>query len=329
MPSLTALAISCRGLIVVTILGAGAAASWLAMAGKGRLSSSGAARHSSDRSGLGSLNITVTALSTSGKGCYDIPNHPRDAVLESLLVSARNVGITLSGRQVLQQVDLEVHQRQVVTLIGPNGAGKTTLVRIVLGLLQGYSGRIQRAPGLRIGYMPQKMHIESTLPMTVRRFLQLANHARTAPIDEVLSEVHISHLMQHQISSISGGELQRVLLARALIQSPQLLVLDEPAQGVDVAGQAELYQLINEIRDRHNCGVLMISHDLHLVMATTDEVVCLNQHICCQGKPEHVSTDPSYLALFGRREAENLAIYTHHHNHRHDLTGEIIEKNNG
>ena len=244
------------------------------------------------------------------------------------LVSASNIGINFSGRQILQHVDLQVKQRQVVTLIGPNGAGKTTLVRIVLGLLQPHTGQVTRAAGLRIGYMPQKLHIEATLPMTVKRFLQLAYHARQTPVDEVLREVRISHLMGQQINEISGGELQRVLLARALIQSPQLLVLDEPAQGVDVGGQAELYQLINEIRDRHNCGVLMISHDLHLVMATTDEVICLNQHICCHGKPEHVSTDPSYLALFGRREP-NLAIYTHHHNHRHDITGNIIEKKNG
>ncbi len=247
----------------------------------------------------------------------------------SILVSAKNIGINFSGRQVLQHVDLQVNQRQVMTLIGPNGAGKTTLVRIVLGLLKADAGTVTRAPDLRIGYMPQKLHIESTLPMTVRRFLQLAFHAKQTPVEEVLQEVKITHLMQQQIGELSGGELQRVLLARALIQSPQLLVLDEPAQGVDVAGQAELYQLINEIRDRHDCGVLMISHDLHLVMATTDEVICLNQHICCHGKPEHVSTDPSYLAMFGKREAENLAIYTHHHNHRHDITGDIVEKKNG
>jgi len=251
-----------------------------------------------------------------------------NAVLDNdILVSANGIGINLSGRHVLQQVNLQVRQRQVVTLIGPNGAGKTTLVRIVLGLLQPHTGSVTRAAGLRIGYMPQKLHIESTLPMTVKRFLQLARHARQTSIDEVLREVKIGHLMSHQISAISGGELQRVLLARALIQSPQLLVLDEPAQGVDVAGQAELYQLINEIRFRHNCGVLMISHVFHLVMATTEEVICLNQHICCQGKPEHVTADPSYLELFGKREP-NLAVYTHHHNHRHDITGNIIEKKN-
>ncbi len=239
------------------------------------------------------------------------------------LIKADNVGFDAAGRHILQQVSLEVQQGQLLTLIGPNGAGKTTLVRIVLGLLQPHSGTLQRAAGLRIGYMPQKLFIEPTLPLTVRRFLQLAAPGRRQPVEPLLEEVRIAHLMDQQVSALSGGELQRVLLARALSQSPQLLVLDEPAQGVDVTGQAELYQLINTIRDRHGCGVLMVSHDLHLVMATTDEVVCLNQHICCHGKPEHVSNDPAYLALFGRREAETLAVYTHRHNHSHDLTGDI------
>lgn len=245
------------------------------------------------------------------------------------LVKANGICMQFGDRQVLQHVDLEVNQGQVVTLIGPNGAGKTTLVRIVLGLLQPQSGTITRAPELRIGYMPQKLHVDPTMPITVKRFLQLAGRIGTGPIQEILSEVNVSYLMDRQLSNISGGELQRVLLARALSQSPELLVLDEPAQGVDVAGQAELYQLIGEIRDRHNCGVLMISHDLHLVMATTDEVVCLNHHICCQGRPEHVSVDPSYLALFGKKEAKSLAIYTHKHNHHHDIAGGIRGKQHG
>lgn len=239
------------------------------------------------------------------------------------LITADNIGFTAADRHILQDVSLNVRQGQLLTLIGPNGAGKTTLVRIVLGLLKPHSGTLQRAAGLRIGYMPQKLFIEPTLPLTVRRFLQLAAPGRRPPVEALLEEVRIAHLMNQQVSALSGGELQRVLLARALSQSPQLLVLDEPAQGVDVTGQVELYQLINSIRDRHGCGVLMVSHDLHLVMAATDEVICLNQHICCHGKPEHVSHDPAYLALFGRREAETLAVYTHHHNHSHDLTGDI------
>lgn len=242
---------------------------------------------------------------------------------QQALIKADNIGFSAADRHILHQVSLEVQHGQLLTLIGPNGAGKTTLVRIVLGLLQPHTGTLQRAPDLRIGYMPQKLFIEPTLPLTVRRFLQLAAPGRRQPVKPLLEEVRIAHLLDQQVSALSGGELQRVLLARALSQSPQLLVLDEPAQGVDVTGQVELYQLINTIRDRHGCGVLMVSHDLHLVMATTDEVICLNQHICCHGKPEHVSNDPAYLALFGRREAETLAVYTHHHNHSHDLTGDI------
>lgn len=240
-----------------------------------------------------------------------------------LLIKAEGIGIQLGGRHVLRDIDLELRKSQLLTLIGPNGAGKTTLVRIVLGLLTPDSGKLTRADRLRIGYMPQKLFVEPTLPLTVQRFLQLASPS-VNDIRPVLEEVRISHLLNQQVSKLSGGEMQRVLLARALSREPQLLVLDEPAQGVDVNGQVELYELINSIRDQHHCGVLMVSHDLHLVMASTDEVVCLNQHICCHGKPEHVSSDPAYLALFGKKEAQTLAVYTHHHNHIHDIKGGIV-----
>jgi zinc transport system ATP-binding protein len=240
-----------------------------------------------------------------------------------LLIKARGIGVNFEERQILSHIDFEILQGQLVTLIGPNGAGKTTLVRVVLGLLTPDEGQIERAQGLKIGYMPQKLFVEPTLPLTVERFLKLAGPS-VLDVGTLLEEVRISHLLKQQVSRLSGGEMQRVLLARALSRKPHLLVLDEPAQGVDVNGQIELYELINIIRADHNCGVLMVSHDLHLVMAGTDEVICLNQHICCHGKPEHVSTDPAYLALFGRREAETLAVYTHHHNHSHDIKGAII-----
>lgn len=243
---------------------------------------------------------------------------------KACLIDAKDISIQFGNRRVLENVSLKVHESQVVTLIGPNGAGKTTLVRVILGLLRPQSGQVNKQAGLRIGYMPQKLHIEPTMPLTVRRFLELARHAGKTPIEDILKEVKIAHLLDRQMKAISGGEMQRVLLARALSQAPQLLVLDEPAQGVDVGGQAELYELINEIRGRHQCGVLMISHDLHLVMARTDEVICLNHHICCHGRPEQVSIDPSYLALFGKKEAESLAIYTHRHNHHHDITGHVV-----
>ncbi len=239
------------------------------------------------------------------------------------LLSAESISKKFGERQVLQDINLKISQGQIVTLIGPNGAGKTTLVRIILGLLQADSGSIFQRAALRIGYMPQKMHVEPTLPLTVLRFLQLALKTDRALIDRTLIELNIAHLLQQQLVSISGGELQRVLLARALLRNPHILILDEPAQGVDLAGQAELYQLISDISNQQGCGVLMISHDLHLVMSATDEVVCLNHHVCCQGKPEHVSNDPAYLELFGANASRNLAVYTHHHNHEHDITGNI------
>lgn len=242
---------------------------------------------------------------------------------EDLLIKATGLGVTLGGRQILHDVDLELRRSQLLTLIGPNGAGKTTLVRVVLGLLQPDQGKLQRADGIRIGYMPQKLFVEPTLPLTVRRFLQMSAVSRNQ-VKPLLDEVRISHLLDQQVSRLSGGEMQRVLLARALGRDPHLLVLDEPAQGVDVNGQVELYELINTIRARHGCGVLMVSHDLHLVMASTDEVICLNKHICCHGKPEQVSNDPAYLAMFGRKEAQTLAVYTHHHNHSHDIKGAIV-----
>jgi len=242
------------------------------------------------------------------------------------LLEASNVGLHLGDREVLKQVSLKVHAGQIITLIGPNGAGKTTLVRVLLGLLKAQTGLVTRRQGLRIGYMPQKMQVVPTMPISVSRFLRLACHADHRRLNDILAELKISHLEDRQLGNLSGGELQRVLLARALSQSPQLLVLDEPAQGVDVTGQEELYQLIDDIRTRHQCGVLMISHDLHLVMATTDEVVCLNQHICCSGHPQQVSVDPAYIALFGKAAGGNLAVYAHQHNHHHDITGCVVEE---
>lgn len=246
----------------------------------------------------------------------------------SILLTASGVCKSFGERKVLENIDLSIKGGQIVTLIGPNGAGKTTLVRIALGLIQADSGSIFHRPSLRIGYMPQKIQVEATLPLTVVRFLQLANRNEPQLLLETLQELKISHLATQQLSAISGGELQRVLLARALLRSPHLLVLDEPAQGVDLAGQAELYQLISEISKAKGCGVLMISHDLHLVMSTTDEVICLNHHICCHGKPEQVSSDPAYLDLFGASASQNLAVYTHHHNHEHDIAGDIREPEN-
>ena len=239
------------------------------------------------------------------------------------LLEASDLHLRLHGRDILNGVDLRVAPREIVTLIGPNGAGKSTLVRVALGLLPPTSGRIVRRPGLRIGYMPQRLAVPDNLPLTVRRFLGLGGTHDPARLTEVSTRTHTGHLLDQAMQTLSGGEHQRVLLARALLRRPDLLVLDEPVQGVDVTGQADLYDLIAQLRDELGCGVLMISHDLHLVMAQTDQVICLNSHVCCSGHPEHVSRHPAYLELFGNAINPSLAVYTHHHDHTHDLHGAV------
>lgn len=241
------------------------------------------------------------------------------------LIQAQNISLNLDGKQILQNINLQIDEKQIVTLIGPNGAGKTTLVKIVLGLLKPSAGNVNLRKNIRIGYMPQRLHIDNSMPISVQKFLHLAVRAKPELIEQVLAEVKATHLLHSQIHSLSGGELQRVLLARSLIQDPELLVLDEPVQGVDISGQAELYALIASIRDSHQCGILMVSHDLHLVMSATDEVICLNQHVCCHGHPEQVSNDPAYLELFGKKQAAAIAVYSHHHNHSHALDGGVLD----
>lgn len=228
------------------------------------------------------------------------------------LIRLRGVSKHFDGQQVLQDVDLEIAAGRILTLIGPSGCGKTTLVRIALGLLAPDGGRVQRRAGLRIGYMPQKLAIDPTLPLTVGRFLRLAERD-AGRCRAALAETGSAALWERPVRALSGGETQRVLLARALLRRPDVLVLDEPVQGVDVGGQEALYKLIGELRQRLGCGILLVSHDLHLVMAATDEVVCLNHHVCCHGTPRQVTRDPAFVALFGDR----TAWYAHDHDHSH------------
>jgi zinc transport system ATP-binding protein len=241
------------------------------------------------------------------------------------LVSLAGVTKSFRGWRALADIDLTVHAGEIVTLIGPNGAGKTTLMRIALGLMKPDSGTVFRAPGLKIGYMPQKFHIDDVLPLNVMRFLTLHPRATPQAIEAVLQETRTEHLVNLPIQRISGGEMQRILLARALIGTPDLLVLDEPVQGVDVGGQGELYGLIEAIREHRGCGVLMVSHDLHMVMAATNRVVCLNHHICCSGSPQAVGQDPSFKALFGVATG-SLALYAHSHDHTHNLHGDVVQE---
>ncbi|MGU9956981.1 MAG: zinc ABC transporter ATP-binding protein ZnuC [Arenicellales bacterium WSBS_2016_MAG_OTU3] len=243
------------------------------------------------------------------------------------LLLLNKVSKTFGADKVLSSVDLDINSSEIVTLIGPNGSGKTTLIKIALGLLPPDSGSIEMKKGLTVGYVPQYADIDATLPLSVKRFLLLSGKTGTTPdsILNALTEVGVAQLMDAAMQRISGGERRRVLLARALLREPDLLVLDEPTAGVDVAGQGAMYELIREVRDRRGCGVLLVSHDLHLVMAATDKVICLNRHVCCAGHPEDITRHPEYLNLFGDELARNLAFYSHHHNHEHDLHGEIVK----
>jgi zinc transport system ATP-binding protein len=237
------------------------------------------------------------------------------------LVAATGLRIERGGRTILRDIAIEVHAREIVTLIGPNGAGKTTLARVLLGLEAASAGVVTRKAGLVIGYVPQRFEVDVTIPMTVRRFLALGIDAGTADTEATLAEVGASEVASHQIARLSGGEFQRVLLARALLRRPDFLVLDEPTQGVDYLGAADLYRLIGDIRKRRGCGVLLISHDLHVVMSASDRVVCINHHVCCHGVPESVAQHPEYQRLFGAEAARAFALYRHAHDHSHELDG--------
>jgi zinc transport system ATP-binding protein len=249
---------------------------------------------------------------------------PTDPAADRALVRVEKACYQAGRTEILHEVDLALTPGELVTLVGPNGAGKTTLVRLVLGLIAPTRGRVWRRPGLVVGYMPQKLAIDAGLPITVRRLLSLARGSLPGDLVEALGEVGAAHLIDSPVQSLSGGETQRVLLARALLRRPHLMVLDEPVRGVDVGGQVELYRLIADLRHRHGCAVLLVSHDLHLVMAQTDRVVCLNHHVCCEGHPETVSVHPEYRALLGPLAGEALAVYTHRHDHEHGLAGEVV-----
>ena len=247
------------------------------------------------------------------------PLTPRQhAAAEPPLASGRDLVVRYGGRAVLDRVSIEVRRREVVSVIGPNGAGKTTTVRALLRLIKPDAGVVHHAPGVVVGYVPQRIEPQELLPLTARRFLLMAGRRARADAAAVLDEVGAAAVIDRQLSSLSGGEFRRVLLARALLRNPDLLVLDEPIQQVDFAGQLAMHRLIGRLRDRRGCGVLVVSHDLHLVLGATDRVVCINGHVCCAGEPEAVSRHPEYVSLFGPSAAAALAVYTHDLGHRHD-----------
>jgi zinc transport system ATP-binding protein len=237
-------------------------------------------------------------------------------IADGVLVRGTAIGVRHGRRTILHDVDIEVRRGEIVTLIGPNGSGKTTLVRALLELERPATGTVERMDAIRVGYTPQQLSVDRTLPLDVRRFLEMSGECAGDTLSAMLAEVGAPTLLNQEIRLLSGGELKRVLLARALLRDPDLLVLDEPTANVDVHGQIEFYDLIRRIRDERNCGILLVSHDLHLVMSATDRVVCLNGHVCCSGLPGDVSTDPAYLELFGEA-ASAVAVYAHDHDHHH------------
>ena len=239
------------------------------------------------------------------------------------LLQLSNAGIERAGRWLVRGVEFAVAAGEIVTLIGPNGSGKSTTAKMALNILEPDEGGVTRRAGLVVSYVPQKISVDWTLPLTVERFMRLTGNVTKPEADDAMTETGVSHLQHEEVRTLSGGEFQRVMLARAIARKPGLLVLDEPVQGVDFAGEIALYDLIRRIRDKLNCGVLLISHDLHVVMAATDRVICMNGHMCCQGTPTAVASSNEYRELFGARATSVLAVYEHSHDHTHLPDGTV------
>ena len=240
----------------------------------------------------------------------------------NILVKLNEVGIKQNDKWLVKGVSLVVEKGKIVTLIGPNGSGKSTTAKIALGIYKKIEGQVEKYTN-NVGYVPQKISIDWTLPLRVNDFMLLTENLKDEAVNEALSLTGVIHLKNKNLGNLSGGEFQRVLLARAISRKPDLLVLDEPVQGVDFTGEIALYELIKKISDTLNCGILLISHDLHTVLSATDHVVCLNGHVCCSGSPSDVARNNEYKALFGEQASQTLSIYEHKHDHVHSNDGEV------
>lgn len=236
------------------------------------------------------------------------------------LIDIDNLTVRYGAHEVLKRVGFSLDAGEIVTIVGPNGSGKTSLFRAIIGAIGVADGQIHLKPGLRLGYVPQRLHIDATLPITVDRFMRLDGTARRGECRDALDRAGVPDVLSQQMSHLSGGQFQRVLLARALVNKPEVLLLDEATQGLDQAGSAAFYRQIEEVRRDTGCAVLMISHELHVVMSASDRVICLNGHVCCQGTPAAVASAPEYRALFGSGTGGALALYRHDHDHSHDHT---------
>ena len=244
----------------------------------------------------------------------------------NILVKLKDAGVRQNDKWLVQGVSLEVEKGKIVTLIGPNGSGKSTPAKIALGIYKKIEGKVEKFTD-KIGYVPQKISVDWTLPLRVHDFMVLTENLKDEEINKALTLTGVLNLKNKNLGNLSGGEFQRVLLARAISKKPELLVLDEPVQGVDFTGEIALYKLIKEISDKLNCGILLISHDLHTVMSATDHVVCLNGHVCCSGSPIDVAKNNEYKALFGDQASQILSRYEHKHDHVHSSDGSIKQKN--
>ena len=233
------------------------------------------------------------------------------------LISAKNVSVFKNQKSILKNIDIDINKNDFITIIGPNGAGKTMLLKCLMGFYKPNFGEIQKKNKLKIGYMPQSINVINTMPMTVKNFITVRKKFDDISFKQVISEVNINYLINKQLSVLSGGEMQRVLLARSLLNNPDLLILDEPAQNLDISGQLSFYKLIQEIYSKRALSILMVSHDLHLVMVSTKKVLCLSNHICCSGKPQQVAQDPEFISMFGKDMANMMAVYQHTNNSPH------------
>ena len=242
-----------------------------------------------------------------------------------LLVKVSDAGLYKNGKWLVKGVNLNIAKGKIVTLIGPNGSGKSTTAKIALGLYKNIEGTVERLTN-KISYVPQKVSIDWTLPVRVIDFMVLTQDLQDQEIKDALNLTGVEHLKNNNLRELSGGEFQRVLLARAIAKKPDLLVLDEPVQGVDFTGEVELYALIKKISETLQCGILLISHDLHVVMSATDYVVCLNGHVCCSGTPVAVAQNKEYKELFGEKSSQLLSLYEHEHDHVHDSDGNIVKE---
>ncbi|MTI03343.1 MULTISPECIES: metal ABC transporter ATP-binding protein [Alphaproteobacteria] len=234
------------------------------------------------------------------------------------LITVENLGVRYGANNVLRHVDMRIEPGEIVTIVGPNGSGKTSLLRAIIGATKPSAGKVSLRPGLKIGYVPQKLHIDPTLPISVERFMRLTDRVSRKQCEDALESAGVPHLLKRQMSQLSGGQFQRVLLARALINRPDVLLLDEATQGLDQPGSAAFYRQIEDVRRETGCAILMISHELHVVMSASDRVICLNGHVCCEGSPAVVASAPEYRALFGTGTGGALALYRHDHDHNHD-----------